>query len=84
MGNAVAVDLAKQGWKVVILDINHEAGEQAASEINGRFFKADVRSWKEQFKAFERTFELFGRLDFGKLHAARQTIDLTPLIVSGY
>ncbi|KAH7000557.1 hypothetical protein EDB80DRAFT_687145 [Ilyonectria destructans] len=64
MGNAVAVDLAKQGWKVVILDINHEAGEQAASEINGHFFKADVRSWMEQFKAFERTFELFGRLDF--------------------
>jgi 15-hydroxyprostaglandin dehydrogenase (NAD) len=65
MGNGVANDLAKKGWKVVIVDFNASIGQQAADSIKGDFYHTDVRSWEQQYDAFEKTFEKYGRLDFG-------------------
>lgn len=67
MGNGVAVDLASKGWQVVILDWNHQQGVQAAKQIDGDFFAVDVRDWRQQFEAFQKVHEKYGRLDFGKL-----------------
>lgn len=66
MGHGVAVELASQGWKVVILDWNHEQGKRVAEDIDGDFFKVDVREWAHQFEAFEKVFDKYGRVDFGK------------------
>ena len=66
MGNGVAVNLSEQGWKIIILDIDQKKGTQAASEIDGDFHRVDVRSWHDQYVAFETTFERYGRVDFGK------------------
>lgn len=65
MGNGVAVDLAQKGWKVAILDYNEVDGKTAADAIDGDFFKVDVRSWKDQYMAFETVFSKYGRVDFG-------------------
>lgn len=62
----MAVDLGMKGWKVIILDLNQDAGVKAASDIGGDFFKADVRSWQDQYAAFETAFDKYGRVDFGK------------------
>lgn len=66
MGRGVACDLAKRGWKVVILDYNRQEGEQVAVDIDADFFEVDVRSWKQQYEAFEVIFQRYGRIDFGE------------------
>lgn len=66
MGHEVAIDLALRGWKVVILDYNEPAGKETARKIKGDFFKVDVRSWKEQYEAFQIAFEKYKRVDFGQ------------------
>jgi len=42
LGEATARRLAKDGARVVVLDLNEARGEQVASEIGGGFVKADV------------------------------------------
>ncbi|MEX1279240.1 MAG: SDR family NAD(P)-dependent oxidoreductase [Acidimicrobiia bacterium] len=43
LGGATARLLAGDGAHVVVIDLNEEAGEAMASELNGAFVKADVR-----------------------------------------
>lgn len=65
IGNGVALDLSQKGWKVVILDVNKNDGEALATRLGGDFYLVDVRSWKQQFEAFNATFHKYGRVDFG-------------------
>lgn len=64
IGFAVATMLAKQGWRVSIIDINEEMGQTAATSINATFYKADVRDWASLSSAFDQTMQKHGRLDF--------------------
>lgn len=41
-GEGMARRFAEEGAKVVVADLNEEAGEKIAGEINGRFVKTDV------------------------------------------
>ena len=66
MGKGVAIDLARQGWKVIILDYNEMEAKKVANDIDGDSFKVDVRSWREQHQSFETIFSRYGRLDFGE------------------
>jgi NAD(P)-dependent dehydrogenase (short-subunit alcohol dehydrogenase family) len=43
LGGATARKIAADGAHVVVVDLNEEAGEAMASELNGAFVKADVR-----------------------------------------
>lgn len=70
MGHGVVRDLAAKGWKVIVFDWNEDAGSKVAEEIGGDFFKVDVRSWEDQFQAFEKVYERYSRLDFGKFAEA--------------
>ena len=50
LGLAIALRLAQEGGKVVIVDLNREAGERAVQEISARggaaiFYDTDVTSW---------------------------------------
>lgn len=65
MGRGVAESLAKQKYKVVIADWNEKEGQQLADEIGADFYKVDVTSWADQYNVFDKTFEEYGRLDFG-------------------
>ena len=42
IGAATARRLAQEGATVVILDLNEGQGEQLASELDGRFVRADI------------------------------------------
>ena len=64
MGLAVAKSLAFKGWKVSIIDFS-DAGEQVAAELGGIFFKVDVTAYEALGNAFAKTWEKYGRLDFG-------------------
>jgi NAD(P)-dependent dehydrogenase (short-subunit alcohol dehydrogenase family) len=66
MGLAVSRHLAKQGWKISIVDMNEESGQAAAKEVNGIFTKTDVTKYDDQAKAFQRTKDEYGQIDFGR------------------
>lgn len=63
LGRADAILMAREGARVVVSDVNQEAGLALAKEIDGEFVLHDVRiedGWKQ---AIGRTLERFGKLD---------------------
>ncbi|KPM46510.1 hypothetical protein AK830_g171 [Neonectria ditissima] len=74
MGNAVAVDLAGKNWKIAILDWNEKVGLKAAQDIDGDFFRVDVRSWRDQYEAFETLWGRYGRVDFVFANAGKADV----------
>ena len=65
MGKADALLLAAEGAKVVLTDLNAEAGEALAADIGGDalFIRHDVSSEQDWQQVIAATVERFGRLD---------------------
>ncbi|RRV27686.1 3-hydroxyacyl-CoA dehydrogenase [Pseudomonas sp. o96-267] len=64
LGLATARELVGQGGKVVLLDINAEAGHQALAELgaNARFVRADITREEDGRAAVAQVLEAFGAL----------------------
>ncbi|KAK5321079.1 hypothetical protein LTR93_006321 [Exophiala xenobiotica] len=61
-----AVELASEnGAKIVLGDVNEEAGEQVAKRCGGNvyFVKCNVASWQDWIKLVKKAHDLFGRID---------------------
>lgn len=68
LGLAAAEKFAKNGYNVVLLDINEEKGKKAEAKIKGMgvdaiFCKCDISNKEEVQKAAKATKERFGRAD---------------------
>ena len=68
IGEATALLFAKEGAKVVVADINAEAGEEVVQRIQraggtASFFKVDVASAAENKALVDFTFNTYGKLD---------------------
>ena len=63
LGRADALALAREGALVVVSDLNEEAGQALAKDINGVFVRQDVRSEEDWAKAVGLALSRFGRLD---------------------
>ncbi|MCH8982895.1 MAG: SDR family NAD(P)-dependent oxidoreductase [Acidobacteria bacterium] len=65
LGFATAQRLAANGASVVLVDLNDEAGVEAASKIgtNSRFIQCDVRNPGAVESAITGAYETFGRID---------------------
>jgi len=68
IGRGIAMRLAEMGAAVVLLDINQEKGNEAASEIKtqggkAKFISCDVTSNEDCKKAVEETIKEFSRID---------------------
>jgi NAD(P)-dependent dehydrogenase (short-subunit alcohol dehydrogenase family) len=68
IGEATALLFAKEGAKVVVSDINAEAGKEVVNRIEksggtASFFKADVASAAENKSLVDFTVKTYGRLD---------------------
>ena len=65
IGREDALLLASQGAKVVLTDLNDEAGRQVAAEIgsNALFIRHDIASESDWQRVIKTTVEHFGRLD---------------------
>jgi len=65
LGAAVARSLVDQGAKVVILDVNAEAGATVAADLgaNARFIRADVTSEADGMEAVALALAEFGHLN---------------------
>jgi 3-oxoacyl-[acyl-carrier protein] reductase len=88
IGQAVAERLARDDFRVVILDINEEGGKQVAAEIQARgkqaaFIALDVTREADVQKTFQQIISDHGRIDVlvnvagGSLH--RHKIEEFPL-----
>ena len=64
LGLATARELVGQGGKVVLLDINEQAGQQAIAELGdaARFVRADITREKDGQAAVALALEAFGSL----------------------
>jgi 3(or 17)beta-hydroxysteroid dehydrogenase len=63
LGKADALRLAEEGARLVLTDINMEAGQQVASDCGGLFFRQDVSEEASWQALIESTVNEFGRLD---------------------
>lgn len=74
IGRASALALAKAGAKVMISDINEEAGHETVEMIEklggqAKFFKCDVSNEAEVEALVQETVTAFGKLDFAHNNA---------------
>jgi NAD(P)-dependent dehydrogenase (short-subunit alcohol dehydrogenase family) len=63
IGLATARRFAAEGAKVVCADVDEEAGQKAAAEVDGHFVKVDVTSEDEVRALFQTAVDQYGRLD---------------------
>lgn len=62
LGAATARLLAKNGAKIVVVDVNEEAGSSVGEEVSGVFVRADVSSEADVQTAVQTAVERFGGL----------------------
>jgi len=78
IGLASAQRLVALGAKVVVVDMNEEKGEQVASDLKGRFVKADVSDEAQVQAAVEQAVELGplrALLNAAGIGSAMRTVD---------
>ena len=63
IGKATALRFAEEGAKVVICDVNEEAGQATAKEIDGAFYKVNVADRAEVQAWVDAVVAKFGRID---------------------
>lgn len=84
-GAAIAARFVAEGAKVVIAEMNADAGRKVASTLNdnARFVQVDVSSDEQLARAFAFAQEQFGRLDVlvnnaGTTHKPKAFHEITP------
>ncbi|CAN5792132.1 3-hydroxybutyrate dehydrogenase [soil metagenome] len=78
IGRACAEALVARGHKVVIADVNEEAGKEVADALNGTFVKADLTRREDCKRAVEEAVAAFGGLDILVNNAGFQHLDPLP------
>ncbi|MDQ3396943.1 MAG: 3-hydroxybutyrate dehydrogenase [Deinococcota bacterium] len=78
IGLACARALASGGAQVMICDIDHAKGQEAADALEGGFVPADLTRREACRKAVDETVRTFGRLDILINNAGFQHIDPLP------
>ncbi len=63
IGKATAVRFAEEGAKVVICDVNAEAGEATAAEIGAKFYKVNIADRLAVQEWIEAVMAEYGRID---------------------
>jgi len=73
IGKQVCLDLAKEGVKISIIDINLEGAQELANDINkitnAIAIKCDVRDTEQVKNAVSKTIDKYGRIDILVLNA---------------
>lgn len=70
IGAAVVRALAAEGgWRIVVADIDRDAGQSLADEVGGLFVHTDVADPAASATAVAAAEETYGRLDFAHLNA---------------
>jgi NAD(P)-dependent dehydrogenase (short-subunit alcohol dehydrogenase family) len=83
IGLASARRLAAEGAKVVIGDLNADAGQAAADETGGLFVPSDVTSEADVENLFRAAFDAFGSVDVAFNNAGISPPDDDSILVTG-
>ena len=63
IGKATCQKFAEEGASVIIWDLNEEAGQALANEINGTFDKVNTADYEAVGKATDKVIEQHGKID---------------------
>jgi len=63
IGKSIVEALSQEGYKVVVADINEEAGLLVAKKVGGSFIKVDLAVQKSCFQLVDQTIKEFKRID---------------------
>jgi 3-oxoacyl-[acyl-carrier protein] reductase len=63
IGKAISEKLNETGCKVIIIDVNEDVARSTASELNGDYYVADVRSTKSVSAVVDKIIEKDGKID---------------------
>ncbi|MEO8106493.1 MAG: SDR family NAD(P)-dependent oxidoreductase, partial [Actinomycetes bacterium] len=83
IGLATARRMAAEGAKVVVVDMNDEAGEAAAGAVNGRYIHADVTSADDNDRMYAETHAAFGQIDIAFHNAGISPPDDDSILTTG-
>jgi len=83
IGLASVHRLASEGATVVVGDMNDEAGERLAGEIDGRYVHLDVTSKDDNERLYRETFEALGTIDIAFHNAGISPADDDSILTTG-
>jgi NAD(P)-dependent dehydrogenase (short-subunit alcohol dehydrogenase family) len=83
IGLAAARRLSSEGAKVVVADVDHAAGKDAAAEVDGLFVHADVSDVDDVTGLFREADEAFGRIDVAFNNAGISPADDDSILTTG-
>lgn len=83
IGAASARRLAAEGATVVIADVNPEAGEALAKELDGLFIQVDVTSPEDNERMYAETVKAYGQVDVAFHNAGISPPDDDSILTTG-
>ncbi|WP_182901239.1 3-oxoacyl-ACP reductase [Microbispora sp. H10830] len=83
IGLATAHRFAQEGAKVVVADLDEEAGTKAAGEVGGLFVKVDVANEDDVARMYRTAFEEFGSVDIAFNNAGISPPDDDSILETG-
>ncbi|MEV4324533.1 3-oxoacyl-ACP reductase [Microbispora rosea] len=83
IGLATAHRFAQEGAKVVVADLDEEAGAKAAGEVGGLFVKADVANEDDVTRMYRTASEEFGSVDIAFNNAGISPPDDDSILETG-
>jgi len=83
IGAATSRRLASEGAKVVVVDMNADAGGALAEELGGLFVPADVTSPEDNERMYALTVEKYGQVDIAFHNAGISPPDDDSILTTG-
>jgi NAD(P)-dependent dehydrogenase (short-subunit alcohol dehydrogenase family) len=83
IGAATSRRLASEGAKVVVVDLNADAGGALAQELGGLFVTADVTSPEDNERMYALTVEKYGQVDIAFHNAGISPPDDDSILTTG-
>jgi NAD(P)-dependent dehydrogenase (short-subunit alcohol dehydrogenase family) len=83
IGKATAVRVAAEGAKVVIVDMNPDAGNAVAEEVGGIAVQADVTEAADVARMFQTAFDTYGSIDVSFHNAGISPPDDDSILTTG-
>jgi NAD(P)-dependent dehydrogenase (short-subunit alcohol dehydrogenase family) len=83
IGLAAARRLAAEGARVVVADIDEQAGKEAADAVNGMFVRTDVTSDGDVRHLYETAHDRYGRVDIAFNNAGISPPDDDSILSTG-
>jgi len=83
IGKATALRVASEGAKVVIVDMNPDAGSAVAEEVSGIAVQADVTDASDVARMFQTAFDTYGSIDVSFHNAGISPPDDDSILTTG-